>query len=145
MENWAKMSFEKLLKEIETYGDGIDLSMKRPTLGTRTVKDKTRQATLLKCSPVQLVASNQRLNLRLESQASVWSTLKAQGCCSMCRTEKQFHNRDGKVHLHGPPPYHIQSLINFHLMQYASHLQTRKTTKPQGLGSQLTRLPSAAD
>ena len=35
---WAKMSFEILL--VETDGDGVDLSMKRPTLGMRTVKDK---------------------------------------------------------------------------------------------------------
>src|SRR6218665_905807 len=33
------MSSEKLLRK--TDGDGVDLSMKRPTLGSRMVKDKT--------------------------------------------------------------------------------------------------------
>jgi len=41
VEKWAKMSFEKLLKETEDRWRWCTLSMKRPTLGTRMVKDKT--------------------------------------------------------------------------------------------------------
>ena len=45
MEKWTEMSFDKLLRETGESGPGVDLSMKRPTLGARIVKDKTRHAT----------------------------------------------------------------------------------------------------
>ena len=43
MEEWTGMPFEDLLEK--TDESGVDLFMKRPTLGSRMVEDKTRQDT----------------------------------------------------------------------------------------------------
>ena len=45
MEEWTGMPFEDLLKKTEE--SGVDLSLKRPTLGSRMVEDKTRQRQYL--------------------------------------------------------------------------------------------------
>src|SRR5688572_31773236 len=38
----------------------------------------------------------------MESQSPSRSSQKARGTCSVCRSERQLHNKDGRVHLHGP-------------------------------------------
>src|SRR6218665_3160231 len=49
----------------------------------------------------KLVASNQCLNLCMESQDSVGTSRKARGSCSVCEAERKLHGIDGKVYLHG--------------------------------------------